>query len=102
MALQDLDDLGVGDAVEAAVGEDGADGFAIGASAALEGVDDGEGGFAFAEVAGYRLAEDVFGGGQVEDIIDDLEGEAEVATVFAKLRLDLLNPPQPLDAMAPP
>ena len=66
----------MGDLVEAAVGEDGADGFAVGSGAALEGVDDGEGGLAFAEVAGYRFAEDVFGGGEVEHVVDDLEGEA--------------------------
>ena len=89
VALQDLDDLGVGDAVEAAVGEDGADGFAVGAGAALEGVNDGQGGFAFAEVAGDGFAEDFFGGGEVEDVVDDLEGEAEVAAVFAELRFDL-------------
>jgi len=89
VALEDLDDLGMGDAVEAAVGEDGADGFAVGTGASLEGVDDGEGGFTFAEVAGYGLAEDVFGGGEVEDVVDDLEGQAKVAAVFAKLDFDL-------------
>ena len=43
------------------------------------GVDDGEGGLAFAEVGGGGLAEDVFLRGEVEDVVDDLEGEAEVA-----------------------
>ena len=86
MALQDFEDLGVGDGREAALGEHGADGFAIGARSALEGVDDGQCGFAFAEVAGDGLAEDVFGGGEVEDVVDDLEGEAEVAAVLAELR----------------
>ena len=83
MALKDFEDLRVGDAVEATISEDGTDGFSIGAGAALESVDDGKGGFAFAEVAGYRLAEDIFGGGEVEDVVDDLEGQAEVAAVFA-------------------
>ena len=81
--MEDFEDFGVGDAFEAAVGEDGADGFAVGAGAALEGVDDGEGGFAFAEVGGDGFAEDVFGGGEVEDVVYDLEGEAEVTAVFA-------------------
>ena len=36
---------------------------------------------------GDGLAEDVFGGGEVEDVVDDLEGEAEVAAVFAELCL---------------
>ncbi len=91
VAVEDLEDLRVGDAVEAAVGEDGADGFAVGSGAALEGVDDGEGGLAFAEVGGYGLAEDLFGGGEVEDVVDDLEGEAEVAAVFAELGFDLVG-----------
>ena len=77
----------MGDGGEAALGEDGADGFAVGAGAALEGVDDGQRGFAFAEVAGDRLAQDVFGCGQVEDVVDDLEGEAEVAAVLAELTI---------------
>ena len=72
--MEDFEDLGVGDVVEAAVGEDGSDGFAVGSGSALEGVDDGEGGFAFAEVGGYGLAEDFFTGGKVEDVVDDLEG----------------------------
>ena len=76
MAVEDLEDLGVGDAVEAAVGEDGADGLAVGSGATLEGVDDSQGGFAFAEVAGYGFAEDVFGCCEVEDVVDDLEGQA--------------------------
>ena len=103
MAVEDLEDLRVGDAGEAAVGEDGADGFAVGAGAALEGVNDGEGGLAFAEVAGDGLAEDVFGGGEVEDVVDDLEGEAEVAAVLAELRFDRTRLPKSwVGAMAAP
>ena len=89
--MEDFEDLGVGDAVEAAVGEDGADGFAVGSGAALEGVDDGEGGFAFAEVRGDGLPEDLVGGSEVEDVVDDLEGEAEVAAVFAELGVDFFG-----------
>ena len=77
------------DGAEAAFGEHGADGFAVGAGASLERVDDGQCGLAFAQVAGGGLAEDLFGGGEVEDIVDDLEGEAEVAAVLAELGFDL-------------
>ena len=52
VAVEDFEDLGVGNAGEGAVGEDGADAFAVGAGAALEGVDDGEGRFALAEIGG--------------------------------------------------
>ncbi len=55
--MEYLQDLRVGDAVEAAVGENGADGFAVGAGAALEGVDDSESGFALTEVGGDGFAE---------------------------------------------
>ena len=88
MTVEDLENFRVGDAVEAAVCEDGANGLAIGAGAALERMDDGEGGFAFAEVGGDGFAEDIFGGGEVEDVIDDLEGEAEVAAVLAHAEFD--------------
>ena len=50
VAVEDLEDLRVGDVGEAAVVEDGADSLAVGSGAALERVDDGERGFAFAEV----------------------------------------------------
>ena len=79
----------MGDGGEAALAEDGADGFAVGSGATFQGVDDGQGGLALAKVTGDGLAEDVFGGGEVEDVVDDLEGEAEVAAVFAELRFDL-------------
>ena len=81
--MQDFEDVRVGDAVEATVGEHGADGFAVGSGAALEGVDDGEGGLAFAQVARDRFAENLFGRRQVEHIVDDLERQAEVASVLA-------------------
>ena len=84
MAVEDLEDVRVGDAGEAAVGEHGADGFAVGAGAAFERVNDGQRCFAFAQVAGGGLAEDVVVGGEVEDVIDDLEGEAEVAAILAE------------------
>ena len=89
--MQDLKNLRVRDAVEAAVGEHRADRFAVGSGAAFERMDDRERGLAFAEVAGHGLAEDVFGGGEVEHVVDDLEGEAEIAAVFAELRLDLVG-----------
>ena len=85
MALQDFEDFGVADATEVTVGENGANGLAIGSGAALESVNDGERCLTLAQVGGDRFAEDVFGGGEVEDIVDDLEGEAEIAAVFAEL-----------------
>jgi len=84
VAVEDFEDVGVGDVGEAAVGEDGADGFAVGTRPAFEGVDDGQRGLAFAEVGGGGFAEDVVLGGEVEDVVDDLEGEAEVAAVLAE------------------
>jgi len=50
VALENFEDVGVGYAGEAAVGEDGADGFAVGAGATFQGMDYGQRGFAFAEV----------------------------------------------------
>ena len=54
--MEDLEDLRVGDLREAAIVEDGADGFAVGSGAALERVNDGEGRLTFAEVRGDGLA----------------------------------------------
>ncbi len=85
MTPKHLDNLSVGDAVEAAIGQDGADGFAIRTGSAFKRVDNSEGGLALAEVAGDGLAEDVFDGGEIEDIIDDLEGETKIAAVLAHL-----------------
>jgi hypothetical protein len=50
MAVENLEDIGVSDAGEAAVGKHGANGFAVGACAAFEGMDDGERGLAFAQI----------------------------------------------------
>ena len=85
VAVEDGEDVLVSDAVEGALLEDGLNlGSAPSVGAVLEGVDDGEGGFAFAQVAGDGLAEDDFGGGEVEDVIGDLEGHADGAAVFAQ------------------
>src|SRR5579862_9078792 len=45
-------------------------------------MDDGQRDLALAQVAGHRLAQYVFGGGQVEDIIGDLKGHSQTAAVF--------------------
>ena len=88
MALEDFQDLGMRDGGEAALVENGANGFAVSTRPALEGVDDGQRGFALAQIAGDGFAEDAFRSGEVEDVVDDLEGEAEIAAILAELRLD--------------
>jgi|GEM_PF-4980943 len=57
---------------------------AVSAGAALQRVDDGQSRLAFAQVGGGGLAEDLVVGGEVEDVVDDLKGEAEVAAVLAE------------------
>ena len=84
VAVEDGEDLGVRDAVEGAIAEDGFDLAALGGGATLERMNDGHGGFAFAQIAGHWLAQDAFGGGEVEDIVDNLEGHAEIASVLAE------------------
>src|SRR5271155_2137583 len=84
VAVQDGKNVGVSYAVESAVVENGFDLVAFGGSAAFERVDDGHRRFAFAQIAGHGLAEHAFGGGQVEDVVYDLESQAEVASVLAK------------------
>src|SRR5208282_1018734 len=84
VAVEDGEDIGVGDAIEGAIVEDDFNLAALGRSATLERVDDGHGGLAFTQVAGDGLAEHTLGGGQVEDIVDDLEGNAEIAAVLAE------------------
>ncbi len=67
-------------------GEHRADGLAIGTGPALQRVDHGKRRLALAQVAGDRLAQDVRSAGrQVKHVVDDLEGEAEVAAVLAQL-----------------
>ena len=82
--MQDLENVGVGYAVEGAVAQDGLDLGAFFRSAALERMDHGHRDFAFAQIAGDGLAEHIFRGGEVEHIVDDLEGHAEVASVLAE------------------
>lgn len=69
---------------EAAVCEDSANGLTVGTGTALECVNDGEGSFAFTEIRGGGLAENLVVRGQVQDVVNDLESEAEVAAIFAE------------------
>ena len=80
----------MGDAVEGALFEDGLNLGALLGGAVLQCVDDGESCFAFAEVAGDRFAENHFGGGEVEDVIGDLEGHADGAAILAQEKVLLL------------
>ena len=50
VALQDLENLGMRNICEAAVSEDGADGFAVRSGAALKGMDDRKSSLAFAKI----------------------------------------------------
>ena len=88
--LQNLQNLRVRDAGEAAFGEHRADGLAVGPGAALQRVDDGQRRLALAQVAGHRLAQDVFGGGQVQHVVHDLEGQPQVAPILTQQRFGLL------------
>ena len=100
MTVQDFEDVGVGDVLEVAFGEHGTNGFAFGAGAALERVDDGQSRFALAQVRGDRLAENVLGCGQVEDVVDDLKGEAKVAAVLAHGLVEVVRAVVVLAALA--
>ena len=55
--------------------------------AALQSMQHRPGGLAFAQVAGHRLAEHFFGGGQVEHVVDNLERHAEIAAIVGELLL---------------
>src|SRR5947209_5278996 len=54
-------------------------------------MDNCHGHFAFAQVAGHGLAEHVFGGGEVEHVINNLEGHSQVAAIFAEAVLFLFR-----------
>src|SRR5580704_18021842 len=91
MAVQNLKNLRVGDAVEVAVSQHGAYRLAISSGPALERMDHGQRGLTFAQVARHRLAQYVFSGDKVENVIDNLKGEPKIAAVVAKLRLELFR-----------
>ena len=44
-----------------------------------------KGGLAFAQIAGHGLAQNFFGGGEVEHVVDDLESQADGAAVGGEL-----------------
>jgi hypothetical protein len=75
---------------KAAIFEHALDDFAVGGRAVLEEWMTA-GWLAFAQVAGDGLAQHFFGRGQVEHVVDDLEGQADGAAVAARLRLFLLG-----------
>src|SRR5579859_220624 len=68
------------DADEGALAQYGLNQFAFFRCTPLQGMDDRHGHFPLAQVAGHRFAENLFGGGEVQNIIHDLEGHAQVAS----------------------
>ncbi len=84
MAIQDGDDVGGRDAVEAAIAEHGFNRAALRRSAVLQRVQHGHRGFAFAQIAGDRLAQHLFRGGEVEHVVNNLKCHAEVAAVVGQ------------------
>ena len=75
------------DVLKAAIVEHPLDRLPLAGGAVIDGVDDGERGLAFAQIAGDRLAQDLFGRGQIENVIDNLEGEADRAAIGCKVVL---------------
>ena len=84
IAVQDRQNICVRHSIEGAVVQDGLNPLALGVGATLQRVDDGHGGFAFAQVAGNWLTQHTLGCGEVEHVVHDLEGYAQVAPVLAK------------------
>src|ERR1019366_5099587 len=74
ITVQDGEDVGVSDAVESAVVQDGFDLAALGGGAALQRMNDGHRRFAFTQVAGNGLAQHTLLSSEVEHIVLDLEG----------------------------
>ncbi len=60
---------------------------ALGCSAMLQRVQHRPGRLALAQIAGHRLAQHFFGGGQVEHIIDNLKRHTEISAVVGQLLL---------------
>src|SRR5260370_39059472 len=79
------------DAVEAAIRQHGANSFSVRTSPALERMDHSQRRLAFAQVAGNRLAQHIFSGRKVKDVIDNLKREPKIPSIFAKLSLDLFR-----------
>jgi hypothetical protein len=75
------------DALEAAVVQNALNGLAVGGRAVVDGVDHRERGLALAQVAGHGLAQNLFGGRQVEHVIDNLEGQADSPAIGGQARL---------------
>src|SRR5208283_1799064 len=72
MAIEDGDDVRRSDSVEVAVVEHRVNRRLLGWSAMLQRMQNGHRGFAFAQIAGDRLAQHVFRGGEVEHVVNDL------------------------------
>src|SRR6185437_3867430 len=84
MPMQDFENLLMRYGCEPALRKNCADCLAIRPGAPFQRMDDGKRGLALAEVGGRGLAKPVFIGSQVQDVVDDLKREAEVASIFAQ------------------
>src|ERR1700731_3784827 len=84
VALGDIEYLRLGYAVESAVAENSLNLSALFGRATLERVDDRHGHFALTQIAGHGLPENAFRSCQIENVVDDLECHAEIASVLPK------------------
>src|ERR1017187_4905215 len=87
VAVQNGQDVGMGDAIEGAIAQDGFDLVTLRGSAAIESMNHGHGRLAFAQIAGHRLAQHTFGSGEIEYIVHDLERHSQIASVLSQTLL---------------
>ena len=72
----------MGDAVKCPLLEHSFNLLALTGSAAFKRVDHSHGYFSFAQIAGYGLAENIFGCGKVEHVISDLKRHTEIVSIL--------------------
>jgi hypothetical protein len=65
----------------------------VGRVGGLEGIDDRQGALALADVGARRLAEDLRGRGDVDEVVGQLEGDADALAVLRHHRDDLTRAP---------
>src|ERR1022692_1932544 len=70
--------------IESAIAQNGFDFGPLFRRAALQRVDHRHGNLTLAQIAGHRLTQNIFGRGQIEDIVDDLKSHAQVVPVLAQ------------------
>src|ERR1700676_3151393 len=88
MPVKDVENFAEGDLIVIAIRQNCLHQFALLGVGNLESVDQGQCDFTFPQIVAYRFAKNFFAGGEIQNIVDQLEGDPQVPGIIGQLGFD--------------